>query len=558
MLRKLFSPPVFPEDEEKTKIAKLLHQIIIAISGLFPLAAVISFINPDASRFILPAGIGLIVVLAILMVLNQTGRTRTASIFLVTTLALIFTYFNYITAGEPRPILLLSVSAIIMAGLFLGDRASLIVATYLSVQQIVMIYLNTTGIIRAQGTGTPTTNTIVIIASYLLIGHIFRLSISRLQVTLDQVRRSEQNLQASNRELTDLTETLEQRVAERTLEVERQQQQANRRSRQFEGIVRVSKAISTGKNLHEILPQITELISQQFNYYHVGIFLNDSINQYAILSAANSEGGQKMLARGHQLKIGEQGIVGYVAASGNPRIALDVGMDVVHFDNPDLPQTHSEMALPLTSGNEVIGALDIQSMEQNAFTQEDIEVLQSLADQVSLAIQNARLFDQTSRLLSDAEAIQKQYQKNTWGRVARKKRLTGYKYTITGAIPLDNNDSYASATNPLKREVSVPISLRGENIGTLVVQIPNSEKVNTDQMDLIKAVAERVALSAENARLFEETNRRAEREQVISDIAAKITTSVRTENILKTTAKELNQLLDGAEVLIKLGTDRNQ
>lgn len=558
MLRKLFSPPVFPEDEEKTKIAKLLHQIIIAISGLFPLAGVISFINPDASRFILPAGIGLIVVLAILMVLNQTGRTRTASIFLVTTLALIFTYFNYITAGEPRPILLLSVSAIIMAGLLLGDRASLIVATYLSVQQIVMIYLNTTGIIRAQGTGTPTTNTIVIIASYLLIGHIFRLSISRLQVTLDQVRRSEQNLQASNRELTDLTETLEQRVAERTLEVERQQQQANRRSRQFEGIVRVSKAISTGKNLHEILPQITELISQQFNYYHVGIFLNDSINQYAILSAANSEGGQKMLARGHQLKIGEQGIVGYVAASGNPRIALDVGMDVVHFDNPDLPLTHSEMALPLKSGTEVIGALDIQSVEQNAFTQEDIEVLQSLADQVSLAIQNARLFDQTSRLLSDAEAIQKQYQKNTWGRVARKKRLTGYKYTITGAIPLDNNDSYASATNPLKREVSVPISLRGENIGTLVVQIPNSEKVNTDQMDLIKAVAERVALSAENARLFEETNRRAEREQVISDIAAKITTSVRTENILKTTAKELNQLLDGAEVLIKLGTDRNQ
>ena len=558
MLRKLFSPPVFPEDEEKTKIAKLLHQIIIAISGLFPLAGVISFINPDASRFILPAGIGLIVVLAILMVLNQTGRTRTASIFLVTTLALIFTYFNYITAGEPRPILLLSVSAIIMAGLLLGDRASLIVATYLSVQQIVMIYLNTTGIIRAQGTGTPTTNTIVIIASYLLIGHIFRLSISRLQVTLDQVRRSEQNLQASNRELTDLTETLEQRVAERTLEVERQQQQANRRSRQFEGIVRVSKAISTGKNLHEILPQITELISQQFNYYHVGIFLNDSINQYAILSAANSEGGQKMLARGHQLKIGEQGIVGYVAASGNPRIALDVGMDVVHFDNPDLPLTHSEMALPLKSGTEVIGALDIQSVEQNAFTQEDIEVLQSLADEVSLAIQNARLFDQTSRLLSDAEAIQKQYQKNTWGRVARKKRLTGYKYTITGAIPLDNNDSYASATNPLKREVSVPISLRGENIGTLVVQIPNSEKVNTDQMDLIKAVAERVALSAENARLFEETNRRAEREQVISDIAAKITTSVRTENILKTTAKELNQLLDGAEVLIKLGTDRNQ
>lgn len=558
MLEKLFSPPVFSEDEEKTKTARLLYQIIIAISGLFPLALVISFINPDASRFILPAGIGLFVVLAILMVLNQSGRTRTASIFLVASLALIFTYFNYITAGEPRPIVLLSISAIIMAGLLLGERASLVVATYLSVQQLVMIYLNTTGIIKAQGTGTPLTNTIVIIASYLLIGHLFRLAISRLQVTLNQVRKSEQNLQASNRDLTDMTATLEQRVADRTQEIERQQQQADRRSRQFEGIVRVSKAISTRQNLQEVLPQITELISEQFNYYHVGIFLNDSFNQYAILSAANSEGGKKMLARGHQLKIGEQGIVGYVTATGNPRIALDVGMDIVHFNNPDLPLTHSEMALPLKSGTEVIGSLDIQSVEQNAFTQEDIEVLQSLADQVSLAIQNTRLFDQTSRLLAEAEAFQKQYQRDVWKRLSRKKKITGFKYTITGATALEEHETGLSGDGVLKKEVSIPISLRGENIGTLIVQVPRSEKINTDQMDLIKAVAERVALSAENARLFEETNQRAEREQVISDIAAKISTSVRTENILKTTAKELNQLLDGAEVLIKLGTDRNQ
>jgi GAF domain-containing protein len=290
----------------------------------------------------------------------------------------------------------------------------------------------------------------------------------------------------------------------------------------------------------------------------VGIFLNDSANQYAILSAANSEGGQKMLRRGHQLKIGEQGIVGYVTGTGNPRIALDVGFDTAYFNNPDLPLTHSEMALPLRSGTEVIGALDIQSVEQNAFTQEDIEVLEALADQVSLAIQNTRLFDQTNRLLSEAEAIQKQYQKDIWGRLSREQKLSGYKYTITGTTMIEDNELENFSDASAKREVAVPISLRGENIGTLIVQVPLNERVNSDQMDLIRAVAERVALSAENARLFEETNRRAEREQIISDISAKISTSVRTENILKTTAQELNQILDGAEVMIKLGTDRNR
>ena len=107
-----------------------------------------------------------------------------------------------------------------------------------------------------------------------------------------------------------------------------------------------------------------------------------------------------------------------------------------------------------------------------------------------------------------------------------------------------------------KNTVAVPILLRGETIGTLTVQVPPQERISSDQIDLIKAVAERVAFSAENARLFNETQKRAERERLITEITSKICTSVRTETILKTTAKELNQLLDGAEVLIKLKTDK--
>ena len=356
-------------------------------------------------------------------------------------------------------------------------------------------------------------------------------------------------------QLQELVASLEARVSERTAELETEKRQSDARAKQFEAITKVAGTISATQNLQELLPQISKVISEQFGFYHVGIFLNDPTNQVAILGAANSEGGKKMLQRSHQLKIGEQGIVGYVTQTGKPRIALDVGEDVNYFNNPDLPSTHSEMALPLKAGNQVIGALDIQSTEVGAFTDEDFETLSALANQVSLAIQNARLFDQTKKTLVESESIQRQYIRETWGRLPKEEKLSGFRYSVAGAIPLDDETKIAAGEDTKgKREIRVPIILRGETIGTLSVHVPMSEHTSADQVDLIKAVAERVALSAENARLFEETIRRAERERIISDITSKIGTSVRTESILRTTATELSQLLDDADIFINLQT----
>lgn len=353
--------------------------------------------------------------------------------------------------------------------------------------------------------------------------------------------------------LQNLIQNLEQRVAERTRDLEQANSQNEKRAKQFESIARISNTIASVQNLRELLPLISEVISQYFDFYHVGIFLTDTDNQHAVLSAANSEGGRKMIQRHHQLRIGEQGIVGYVTQTGKPRIALDVGEDINYFTNPELPSTHSEMALPLKAGNEVIGALDIQSTEVGAFTNEDFKTLSTLADQVSLAIQNARLFDQNQKAISEFEAIQRQYLHETWNRLSKEKKLTGYRYSITGAIPLnENTESAESEGETNSHEISVPIVLRGEKIGTLSVQTPKNERIGTDQVDLIKAVAERVALSAENARLFDETIRRAERERIVSDIATKIGTSFRTESILRTTAIELSQLLEDADIFINL------
>ncbi len=379
---------------------------------------------------------------------------------------------------------------------------------------------------------------------------------TRLNRTLAQSRQNEQAQIEANQELRALQATLEERITERTTELEEANQRNEQRVQQLEAITLVGNAISSIRSLDQLLPRITELISQQFGYYHAGIFINDANNEYAILSAANSEGGQRMLKRGHQLKVGEQGIVGYATSTGKPRIALDVGEDAVYFDNPDMPNTRSEIALPLKIDENIVGALDVQSTEASAFSEEDISVLSLLADQVSLAIENARLFDQARKSLAESEALYRQYLRQAWTRLPKEQNLTGFRYNVRGSSPIEAKPEAGSIITSTQEEesethspsLSVPIAIRGETIGTLSVQVPDIKSINDDQKDLVNAVAERVALSAENARLFEETTRRAERERLVSDITVKIRSTNDPDAMVKTALDELKNALGATKV----------
>ena len=372
----------------------------------------------------------------------------------------------------------------------------------------------------------------------------------------DEIAKLGNTFSQMTKQLQNSLIELEDRVQERTAELADSMQVSERRAKQFEAIALVSNAISSIRSLDEVLPRVTELISQQFGYYHAGIFLNDVNNENAVLSAANSEGGQRMLNRGHQLKIGEQGIVGFVTGTGRPRIALDVGEDAVYFDNPDMPDTRSEMALPLKIGENIVGALDVQSTEESAFSEEDINVLSLLADQVSLAIENARLFDQARKSLAESEALYRQYLRQAWNRLPKEQNLAGFRYNVLrGVSPIEakaqtNTEvlSIEESVDERSSRLSVPISIRGETIGTLSVQVPKSKNISDDQMDLVNAVADRVALSAENARLFEETTRRAERERLVSDITVKIRSTNDPDAMVRTALDELKKALGATKV----------
>ncbi len=369
-------------------------------------------------------------------------------------------------------------------------------------------------------------------------------------------------------QLRNLIGNLERRVAERTVDLELANQRNERRAKQFEAIATIASTISSTNDLDTLLVQTASVISREFGHYHVGIFLMDNAKEYAVLSAANSSGGQAMLMRGHKLKVGETGMVGFVTGTGKARVALDTGTDAVFFNNPDLPDTRSEIALPLSAGEKIIGALDVQSTEPNAFSQEDIYILSTLADQVSVAIQNAQQFEETRRALSESEALSRQFIQTGWQNFIKVQKLTGIHHTGAKSSLLytkkgNGSGEDALSTGQLKaRErgshLSLPLKLRGEVIGSVDVRSPDNGQWDQDELDIVTAIIERAALSMENARLLTESQKLAAKERTIGNISAKINAQGDIDNLLKTAAQELSQVLPGMSIAVQFKKEETE
>jgi GAF domain-containing protein len=370
-----------------------------------------------------------------------------------------------------------------------------------------------------------------------------------------------------NRALEDLNTTLEQRVNERTEEIESVNRQTVRRAAQLKAVTELSEAIAQVQDLNEIFPVTTRLISERFGFYHVGIFLVDRDRQFAVLQAANSEGGKRMLDRNHRLRLGI-GVVGFSAQMGQPRIALDVGKDAVFFNNPDLPETRSEAALPMKVRTETIGVLDVQSKEAGAFSSEDLQVLIALANQVSIALENAKLLTEARAALMQVQEVYNEFTRVEWSRTISQTEQPGFRYQTGRIEMLEKELQNAEAISAVKSgevtsnqeidskekraAVAVPVKLRGEVIGILHIESHDPiRQWQADEVSLVQAVAERAAFAMENARLFQDARRRAAKERLISEATAHISGALNLENILRSTAEELERVLGGSEILIQ-------
>jgi len=394
--------------------------------------------------------------------------------------------------------------------------------------------------------------------------------------TRDEISTLADTFNLMTNQLKGFITSLEDRVRERTQQLAEQNERLVFRSRQLQTVADVARGIAQTQELEPLLNTIVSLISNRFGFYHVGIFLLDDQNKYAVLRAANSEGGKRMLARQHRLEVGQVGIVGYVTGAGKPRIATDVGADAVYFKNPDLPQTRSEMSLPLMVGEKIIGALDVQSTEPNAFTQEDTELFATLADQVAIALYNNQLYQTTRQSLEESQTLHRQYLQQEWVRDSKERKTSSFMYTPQGIISAGSEDSpevkkavktgepviiYPDPKAPgePRIEMVVPIRIRGEVIGVIRLRENTSTRTgwSTEEINTIKAVADQIGLALETARLFEQTVRRADRERKVLEITSKIRSTTNTQQMMKIAIDELQRVLNAshAQVVVKPSED---
>ena len=356
-----------------------------------------------------------------------------------------------------------------------------------------------------------------------------------LQTFQGEFARTQSRARQTFDTLLDERLTLEQRVEERTAGLARKTEQLRATSY-------IARKTAEVQDLDTLLNTVANLVTDQFGFYHTGIFLVNETGDHVVLQAASSEGGRRMMERGHSLTVGTLGIVGYVAAQKKPRIALDVGEDAIFFNNPDLPMTRSEVSLPLLIRNKVLGVLDIQSDKPQAFGSEDIDVLQTLSDQIAIGIENTRLLDETQAAIIQLEALTGVRTREVWTQKLREGNRV-FTYTPMGLRaekPSRNNENSINAS----------ILLRGQKIGSISIARKGDAKWTKMDEGLLDEVASQVGLAVDNIRLLEEATQRARHEQTLGKLATRFSQSLDLDTLLQTAARELGQVADVSEVSV--------
>jgi GAF domain-containing protein len=539
-------PPDF-EDDFNSRSARLLHSLLLLAFPLTFAAGVFALINSGirSSTFIILALLG-IEILAFLLLRNR--RLRLAGFIFVSALWFLVVVPPIFLGGLESPIAFLSLPVVLLSGLLLGEiYGAVFVGLTGLAYGILLLFENDNLLPVNPAFQTPTNYWVFLGGSLVIVAMLSRLSLRSIQEELLRSHQNELDLALSNRKLETLRANLESRVEDRTRDLQR-------RAVQLQVAVEVGQAVSALRDLNQLLSRVTELISERFGFYHAGIFLLDDSGEFAVLQAANSKGGQQMLAKGYSLKVGEVGIVGYVTKQREPRIALDVGMDAVHFKNPFLPETRSEMALPLSVGARVLGALDVQSTMPAAFTEEDVAVLQVLANQVAIAIENVRLLRETQAALELSRRAYGELSREAWLERLQAQPL-GFHRDSHG-LKLTGQPGKLDTGEADDKRMAVPIQVRGQTIGFIHARKPDrSGEWSVEEAALLNTLVDQLGVALDSARLYEETQERAERERMIGEITGRVRETLDLETVLQTAAREMRRALDLAEVEMRLGSD---
>ncbi len=340
------------------------------------------------------------------------------------------------------------------------------------------------------------------------------------------MERSRDTLAESFQETQELTARLEveqDALARQTVDLEK-------RLTQIRTAAEISRTLGSILDPQELLQKVVDLIKERFDLYYVGVFQVDENRRFAQLVAGTGEAGQAMLNQNHQLAVGGASMVGWAVSHSEPRISLDVGTEAVRFQNPNLPETRSELALPIRIGAQTTGAISVQSTEPDAFDEADITILQGIADSLAIALENASLFQQFESSLREIQQLNRQYVSESWQNV-----------WAEGGKDLIAEKGQAGQDEHLN-EVNIPLRLRGEQIIGNITLATEQADLSEDDREFVEAVSNQAAIALESARLLDEANRRVEQERALQGMTNRFSRSLDFESLLKTIVEEIGQI----------------
>ncbi|TAK12476.1 MAG: GAF domain-containing protein [Anaerolineae bacterium] len=359
--------------------------------------------------------------------------------------------------------------------------------------------------------------------------------------------------------LRELVTGLERQVAQRT-------QDLQQRAEMLQVAAEIARDATREVETQDLLDRSVELIAQRFSLYHVGIYINDLHDQVTRLMAGSDEPGSQLVESEHRLRIGSETNVGYVTLIGEARLARPNDPAFRVSLHPLLPASKSQLVVPLRVGEQIIGAIDMQSERGDQFREEDLPVFRSLADQIAIAIQKNDLRREVQQTLTELESAYGRYTRESWRAFVQALENSGYRYRQLSVEPINTEGDEARLAwergetvllhgretgNPQESLLAVPMKVRGEVVGVLNLKLQN-DHVPQETATLIEEVSSRLSLVLENARLVEVAQRRVQRERLTTEITGRMRQYLDIDSVLKIAIEEIGRRLELPEVEIRL------
>jgi len=556
-IKQFFSAPVF-QDPEQTRVARLLHNILNALVGMTLVTAFFLIATNPTSFFKDPSNpVAILVVLATAMALRalvHRGHLQLTSALIASALVLITIFVTYGYGGVNNSATVIYLVCIILAGLLLGGRGAVIFAAISVAAVIGLGYADAIGQLPTYPESRDslrTFNMVAYSAIFVVVGLLLRYAAGSLSGALEQARRNERAEAEANRELRKLRASLEQQVVERTQALER-------RAVQLQAAAEVGRTVTAVLETEQLTRQVVQLVRQRFEFHYVGLFLVDESGQWVVLQAGDGKTSTDL--GGYRVPLKGSSLVSQSIMMAQVRTAT-------HAE--ELPEARSVAVLPLYSRERAFGVLAMYSDQLDTFDRDTLIILETVADQVAVALDNARLFAQSRAALEQAQRAYGQFSQQAWAELLRgrtdlsKRKSQGGTFAVPNLPAPHAQDALQTGRVVLGQEdkasLATPIKVREHVIGVIDARKPDGSGPWThEEITLLETFAEQLGVALESARLYQDTQRRAVREQLTSQITSRMRESLEVETVLKTAALEMRQALGLDKLVVRLGAQDKQ